>query len=111
MQGRRRPWLQLWLTRASCLHLGLASRKQKNRARKLVCLLLISLLSLLIFTCLCLWQGLLRGGVNAPALPMGSSRAQEAKNVAVLVPVRRDVKALVRRVAILEGEHAQVHRA
>jgi hypothetical protein len=38
-----------------------------------------------------------------PALPMGSSWAQEGENFAVLAPIRRDVKALVHRVALLEG--------
>jgi hypothetical protein len=42
---------------------------------------------------------------------MGSSRAQEAEKVAVLVPVRRDVEALVRRVALLEGKLAEACRA
>jgi hypothetical protein len=74
-------------------------------------LLLIFLLSLLIFTCLCLWQGLLWGGANAPAMPMGLSWAQEAENVPVLVPIWRDVKILVRRVALLEGELAESCRA
>jgi hypothetical protein len=44
-------------------------------------------------------------------LPMGSSWAQEPESVAVLVPVRRDVKALVRRVALLDGELEEACRA
>jgi hypothetical protein len=44
-------------------------------------------------------------------LPMGSSWAQEAESVAVLVPIRRDVKALVHRVALLEGELEEARRA
>jgi hypothetical protein len=40
-------------------------------------------------------------------MPMGLSWAQEAENVPVLVPIWRDVKILVRRVALLEGELAE----
>jgi hypothetical protein len=81
----------------------------KNKACKLVCLLLISPLSLLIFNCLCLGQGLLWGGANASALAMGSSRAQGLENVAVLEPIRMDVEAPVLRVALLEGELVEAH--
>jgi hypothetical protein len=49
--------------------------------------------------------------VNASALLMGSSLAQEAENIAVLVSVRKDVEALVRRVALLKGELAEACQA
>jgi hypothetical protein len=44
-----------------------------------------------------------------PVPPMGSSRAQEVVSVAVLAPARGDVKGLIRKVALLEGELVEAH--
>jgi hypothetical protein len=107
--GGCHPWLQLWPTGASCIHIRLASKK--NRAWKLVWLLLISLLSLLIFTYLFSLVGFALGRQNVSALPMGLAQVQEVENIAVFMPAWTDVEALVRWVALLEGELVKAHRA
>jgi hypothetical protein len=63
------------------------------------------------YLCLSLFlQGLFWEGTDAPLLPTGSSRAWEMESVVVLASVREDAEGLVRKVALLEGELAELAR-
>jgi hypothetical protein len=55
--------------------------------------------------------GFALGRQNVSALPMGLAQVQEVENIAVFMPAWTDVEALVRWVALLEGELVKAHRA
>jgi hypothetical protein len=91
------------------LHPHRVSFLEKEKG-SLACVLLVSFkfpyLRLSLFL-----QGLFWGGTNAPVLPMGSPRVGEMESIAVPASVRGNVEGLVCKVALLEGELVEAHRA
>jgi hypothetical protein len=56
-------------------------------------------------------QCLFWGGTDAPVLPLVLSWVREMESVALVASVRGDAGGLIRKVAVLEGEPAEAHRA